>query len=452
MNEEDDNRLKKRKKKRLLGADRRKRLLRLKCYVQNYDWGVIGCNSQVARLFSLNSGSGTPDPRECYAEFWIGTHKSGPSFVVFGRDYNNAAAALGSNAVSLKDWISVDPGAVLGDKVARKWGGDLPFLFKVLSVEKALSIQAHPDKELARALHEAQPSIYEDDNHKPEMALALTGFEALCGFISSKELKGVLSSVPEIVELVQCGDTEKFSHDSGQDGKEKVKQLFESIFSQIMSSNKGIVREAICKLKRRLSFEKKKRQLSAKEQLILRLEGQYPADVGILAAFFLNYVKLKPGEALYVGPNEPHAYISGECIECMATSDNVVRAGLTSKKRDIQALLSMLNYKQGFPEILQGVSLNEYTRKYAPPFDEFEVDRCILPQAASVSFPSVPGPSLFLVISGKGTIITGYSEESTLQEGEVLFVPAYMEVSITSGATELHVYRAGVNNRFFGDL
>lgn len=107
---------------------------------------------------------------------------------------------------------------------------------------------------------------------------------------------------------------------------------------------------------------------------------------------------------------------------------------------------------QGFPEILQGVSLNEYTRKYAPPFDEFEVDRCILPVAASVSFPSVPGPSLFLLMSGKGTIVTGYSEETTFQEGEVLFVPAYMEVSVTAAATELHMYRAGVNNRFFRDL
>uniref|UniRef100_A0A9I9CLJ8 mannose-6-phosphate isomerase n=1 Tax=Cucumis melo TaxID=3656 RepID=A0A9I9CLJ8_CUCME len=371
MDEEDDKKFKKCRKKRLFGADRRKRLLRLKCCVQNYDWGVIGCNSQVARLFLLNSGRCNVDPGECYAEFWIGTHKSGPSYVVYGRD-NNAAAAFGSKPLSLKDCISLDPVALLGDKVARKWGGDLPFLFKVLSIEKALSIQAHPDKDLARSLNEAQPSIYKDDNHKPEMALALTRFEALCGFISSKrderssnqdvdsafwlivhELKAVLSSVPEIVELVQCADAEKFSHDSEQDGKEKVKQLFESIFSQIMSSNKGLVREAVCKLKRRLSLEKKKRQLSAKEQLILRLESQYPADVGILAAFFLNYVELKPGEALYVGPNEPHAYISGECIECMATSDNVVRAGLTSKKRDVQALLSMLNYKQVITYCLQ---------------------------------------------------------------------------------------------------
>lgn len=78
---------------------------------------------------------------------------------------------------------------------------------------------------------------------------------------------------------------------------------------------------------------------------MLRLEGQYPADVGVIASLFLNYVKLNHGEALYLGANEPHAYICGECIECMATSDNVVRAGLTPKHRDIQTLLSMLTYQ-----------------------------------------------------------------------------------------------------------
>lgn len=79
---------------------------------------------------------------------------------------------------------------------------------------------------------------------------------------------------------------------------------------------------------------------------MLHLEKQYPGDIGVISAFFFNYVKLNPGEALYLGANEPHAYLSGECIECMATSDNVVRAGLTPKHRDIQTLCSMLTYKQ----------------------------------------------------------------------------------------------------------
>lgn len=88
------------------------------------------------------------------------------------------------------------------------------------------------------------------------------------------------------------------------------------------------------------------RGLTEKEELVLRLEKQYPGDVGVIASFLFNYVKLNPGEALYLGANEPHAYIHGECVECMATSDNVVRAGLTPKKLDVQTLCSMLTYKQ----------------------------------------------------------------------------------------------------------
>lgn len=88
------------------------------------------------------------------------------------------------------------------------------------------------------------------------------------------------------------------------------------------------------------------RTFTEKEQLVLSLEQQYPGDVGVLSAFFFNYVKLNPGEALYIGANEPHAYLSGECVECMATSDNVIRAGLTPKYKDVQTLCSMLTYKQ----------------------------------------------------------------------------------------------------------
>jgi mannose-6-phosphate isomerase len=88
------------------------------------------------------------------------------------------------------------------------------------------------------------------------------------------------------------------------------------------------------------------RLLTEKELLVLRLENQYPSDIGVIAAFFLNHVKLKPGEALFLGANEPHAYLSGECVECMATSDNVVRAGLTPKFIDVPTLCSMLTYKQ----------------------------------------------------------------------------------------------------------
>ncbi|PQQ04519.1 glutamine--tRNA ligase isoform X2 [Prunus yedoensis var. nudiflora] len=280
------------------------------------------------------------------------------------------------------------------------------------------------------------------------MALALTEFEALCGFISVKELKDMLSSVPEIAELVGVGDAERILLVNEQHENGKSKTDLESIFSRVMLLSKDTISEMISKLKRRLNLEKKKRQLTVKEQLALRLESQYPADVGAIAAFFLNYVKLNRGEAISLGPNEPHAYISGECIECMATSDNVVRAGLTSKPLDVQTLLSMLKYRQGSPEILQGVSLNPYTTRYLPPFEEFEVDCCNLPQSAAVIFPSVLGPSLFLFTAGKGHFDAGLTEDDMVkegddivEEGEVFFVPANTKISITAKSTELQLYR-----------
>ncbi|XP_015883964.3 mannose-6-phosphate isomerase 2 [Ziziphus jujuba] len=443
----DDDELINVKKRRKSRISNNKTALRLRCSVQNYDWGVLGNHSHVATLSALNSGSAI-DSDKPYAEIWIGTHESGPSFVDC---CSLSGDELDSEMVTLKDWISEDL-SVLGDKVADKWGGDLPFLFKVLAIGKAVSIQVHPDKDFARVLHKLQPSVYKDDNHKPEMALALTEFEALCGFISVKELKDILGSVPEIVEFVGITEAEQILHIIEQDENGKVKEVLESIFNKLMLLDKDTITEMIYKIKRRLNTEKKKRQLTVKEHVVLRLESQYPADVGIIAAFFLNYVKLNGGEALFVGPNEPHAYLSGECIECMATSDNVVRAGLTPKHRDVRTLLSMLKYRQGFPEILRGVPLNQYTKKYLPPCDEFEVDRCLLPQAASAVFPSVPGPSLFLFISGKGKFDTGSSEDAIVEGGEILFVPASMKVSITAESTELHLYRAGVNSRLFRDL
>ncbi|KAJ6960458.1 hypothetical protein D5086_030947 [Populus alba] len=421
-------------------------LKRLRCSVQNYDWGKKGTEgSEVARLYELNSGYDIAfEKKKPFAEFWVGTHGSGPSFVVEGGVENGDSN--GSGSLSLKEWICKNPN-VLGDKVLDKWGCDLPFLFKVLSVAKALSIQAHPDKELAKVLHKLHPNLYKDDNHKPEMALAVTEFEALCSFISLEELKAVLRDVPEIVELVGSAVVNQLLQINEQDHEEKVKSVLRSAFTHLMSASKEMTAEVISKLKSRLYTESETRQLTGKEQLVLQLEKQYPADIGVISAFFLNYVKLNPGEALYLGANEPHAYLHGECIECMATSDNVVRAGLTPKHLDIQTLCSMLTYKQGFPEILKGFPLSPYITRYLPPFDEFEVDRCILPRGASTVFPAIPGPSIFLVVVGEGTMRTESSKD-VVMEGDALFAPANTEISVST-PSELHLYRAGVNSRFF---
>uniref|UniRef100_A0A7N0SZV4 Mannose-6-phosphate isomerase n=1 Tax=Kalanchoe fedtschenkoi TaxID=63787 RepID=A0A7N0SZV4_KALFE len=426
-----------------------RKLQRLQCAVQNYDWGLPASASRVASLHALNAGASL-DPRNPYAELWMGTHDSGPCYLKnnsnanssnYHSEKNNGPAA----PTTLKSWLLQNP-CVLGERVLVNWGCDLPFLFKVLSVGKALSIQAHPDKELARALHKRLPDIYKDANHKPEMALALTQFEALCGFVSLEDLKDVVAGVPEVAELIGNRNKDQVLNFNVKHGQEKFKPVLQEAFTRLMSADKDLVAEVVSKVKCRLQSEIQLRELKERELLVLRLEEQYPGDVGVISAFFLNYVRLKPGEALYLGANEPHAYLSGECVECMAASDNVVRAGLTPKLRDVPTLCSMLTYKQGHPEILRGVSVNPYIKKYLPPFDEFEVDSCALPQGASTAFPAVPGPSIFLVMAGQGTIEADSLREE-IAEGDVFFVAADCEILLTA-ETQLQIFRAGVSSKF----
>eukprot|EP00243_Klebsormidium_subtile_P003674 TRINITY_DN17268_c0_g1_i1.p1 TRINITY_DN17268_c0_g1~~TRINITY_DN17268_c0_g1_i1.p1 ORF type:complete len:432 (+),score=86.25 TRINITY_DN17268_c0_g1_i1:208-1503(+) len=422
-------------------------MLRLHCVAQNYAWGRLGEESEVAKLHSSGTGAivtaATP-----YAELWMGTHPSGPSLVSFASDEGGA----GENKLLLSDWLHQHPQA-LGSATLSKWHGELPFLFKILSVNTALSIQAHPDKKLAEALHSERPNVYKDDNHKPEMALALTEFETLCSFVTTEELKSNLESVPELAEVVGDAGVEAFL--SAKDPKEGLK----AAFTALMTSDKAAVEAALTKLVSRLS---KIPDPSSTEKLILRLNEQYPGDVGVFCPYFLNYITLSPGESIYLAANEPHAYLSGECVECMATSDNVVRAGLTPKLRDTGVLCSMLTYNQGKPEILKGQPIDSHTRRYIPPFEEFEIDSIEVPKGTSYKLPFIPGPSIVLVQSGVGLATQGQGNAQRafgVKKGDVFFLPAEtplelsasIEAAPSNGHADapLKVFRAGVNDKVF---
>ena len=139
--------------------------MELKCAVQRYAWGKVGSNSQVALLAKSSDKQFEIESSSPYAELWMGTHPNGPS-------------ELGNchSREPLSDYIKRHPD-VLGDNCRKQFGDNLPFLFKILSVNKALSIQAHPNKQLAALLHKDRPNVYKDSNHKPEMAIALTNFD-----------------------------------------------------------------------------------------------------------------------------------------------------------------------------------------------------------------------------------------------------------------------------------
>eukprot|EP00803_Ostreobium_quekettii_P002277 evm.model.scf_18.10 EVM.evm.TU.scf_18.10 scf_18:66555-69588(-) len=247
-------------------------MLRLRCRAQNYAWGRLAEDSEVARLCEAN---GTPvDGSKPYAELWIGTHPSGPS-------------ELADCGATLREWIDGRPEA-LGDDVAARFGaGALPFLFKVLSVRTALSIQSHPDKTLAEKLHVERPTVYKDPNHKPEMAIALTDFEALCSFVSNGELAEALTSCPELRHCV--GDKQV---DALLQGASIEKEALKGAFTALMMCAPDVVSESVTQLCARLEAEAGNRPLTKKERLVLRLNEQYPKDVGVLASYFLNQERL----------------------------------------------------------------------------------------------------------------------------------------------------------------
>jgi len=203
------------------------KLFRLDSGFQQYGWGKIGSNSAVAQFAAHSNKDVTIQESEPYAELWMGTHHKVPS-------YNK------DTKETLSDIIKSNPAAFLNEKIIEKFESTntLPFLFKVLSIEKVLSIQAHPDKSLARILHANDPKNYPDDNHKPEMAIAVTDFEGFCGFKPLDEIADELEKIQEFRDIVGEEVTKEFveniktgSVEPGSKEDESNRALLQKVFT-----------------------------------------------------------------------------------------------------------------------------------------------------------------------------------------------------------------------------
>eukprot|EP00823_Brevimastigomonas_motovehiculus_P002745 TRINITY_DN1652_c0_g1_i1.p1 TRINITY_DN1652_c0_g1~~TRINITY_DN1652_c0_g1_i1.p1 ORF type:complete len:421 (+),score=102.97 TRINITY_DN1652_c0_g1_i1:55-1317(+) len=405
----------------------------LKCQAQNYDWGQKGEKSIVGRLASTNVSDSSPEKiaDKPYAELWMGTHPNAPSYVIQDKEKEE-------KSLKLRDAI----------------GQDLPFLFKVLSVAKALSIQAHPDKKLAESLHKQKPKLYPDDNHKPELACALTPFEVMCGFRPPEQIAAFLSSVPELNALIGSSLSEQFISAAKENStnEEKMKPLLKSLFTHVMTPDVNVLKKQLETLITRLKKQQSDEKSNTKslqdnnipvDSLILRLNEQYPGDVGIFTPHLLNAFVLQPGEAIFLPANEPHAYLSGDCIECMACSDNVVRAGLTPKFRDTNVLCDMLTYTARRPPIISGKELDSHTRLYSPPVKEFQLSKTSLSANTSYTLQSLPTASIIIAVQGCA-FADADKEEMRIWPGRVLFVPKNKSIELkvpSSSSSGLVLFR-----------
>ncbi|XP_068226659.1 mannose-6-phosphate isomerase [Palaemon carinicauda] len=387
--------------------------MELSCAVQNYAWGVKGIKSSVAQFAKATQASLEVKDDQPFAELWMGTHPSGPSVVK-------------GSGVNLDKYIS-EHLEVLGSPVAEKFQNQLPFLFKVLSVNQALSIQAHPNKAHAEELHQSRPEVYKDPNHKPEMAIALTPFQALCGFRPEKEIIKHFTEVHELQNVIGKDLCHAFISSPNE-------KNLKACFNAMMTASKDTIASALSEYMQRLSSLDSTKGAELLRDLFLTLHEKYPGDVGCFSIYLLNCFTLQPGEAMFLGPNVIHAYLYGDCIECMACSDNVVRAGLTPKYQDVETLISMLEYEMLPAELrkFKGNAIDKYTVSYDPPVPDFAVDMIEIPEGVpEYSLRTIDSASIIIIVEGQAKDLTisppspgEVTQATEVQRGSVLFLGA----------------------------
>ncbi|CBN76539.1 Mannose-6-phosphate isomerase [Ectocarpus siliculosus] len=464
---------------------------RMSSFIQKYAWGKPGDQSVVASLKAAGDSSYQVDVDQPYAEMWIGTHPSGPS---------NLLTNSGRVGPLLKDHLASEPEA-LGD-IAHK--GDLPFLFKVISINKALSIQAHPNKKLAERLHAERPEVYADDNHKPEMAVTLSDFEALCGFRPFQEIIWNLNFYPELRALVSLDAVHQMM--TAGDDIERQKFALRELFRSYNNADKETVKTQIDRLVKRLGWasgipvvgeqdpgtveteinghdaeegdEEEVQKTQFTEQMfearfrqgcptsealdkrmkdgtpdvvrvMLRLSTEYPGDLGILMPLVLNLLMLKTGQAFFMTVDEPHAYLRGDILECMACSNNVVRCALTPKFRDVDLLVDMLTYNMAAPAVLRPHIIDDNRKRFTPPVDVFEIEMINVPGNDAYRLNPMPVPAVLVTLHGaQGGLLldedTG--KEIPAAEGGIFFLPANTYCTMVSGKTsDLRIAMAHTN-------
>ncbi len=366
----------------------------LKSGVQHYAWG---CRCRDGKTPYIADLLGEPAGKTSWAELWIGAHPSLCSKII-----------ANGETEPLSTFIAADTKGCLGEKTLKAGYQELPFLLKVLSCERALSIQSHPDKTTAEKLHEKDSRHYLDANHKPEIMIAITPFKALGGFRKTEDIVADL-------DRLDC------VHDWRQVYQEARSITPKAICETLLNLPMSLVRNMLTNLPKELAARKERTE---RDELVLNLIKQYPCDRGVFFGFLLNIISLKPGDFLYIPPNEPHAYLNGTGVECMANSDNVIRAGLTPKNIDIHVLLNTLTFKSETVAAAAPQQDGDGVRLYACPAREYEVR---IFDNVNVDFSERSGvPGVLLVLSGSYEL-TWPGGRAVAKRGSSWFFPASLK-------------------------
>ena len=403
--------------------------------VQHYDWGTI---AEIPRLLGVES-DGRP-----WAEYWLGAHPKAPSLLADDCDINGADRADGGQP--LDRWLAEHPDQ-LGQASREVFGDRLSFLLKILSAEQPLSIQAHPSRTQAQMGFAQENAagvpiddplrLYRDDWPKPEMIVALTEFHALYGFRDpheSRRMLAVFDAVDGFPGLVAPLE------DPGSEGIATVLTSCLQPNEQTQRVIAGVIAVAhdLVQDHDPASMQEDAPQLA---RTAVELDRAYPGDPSILAALLMNRVHLRPGESLFLGAGTMHAYLHGTGIEIMASSDNVLRGGLTSKHIDVPALLAHADLTATCVQPECPRQLPGGLQHYRTPFPEFTLWR--LGERVETDLPATGLGRILLVLDGRMSLITSAGVTSTDTSAEVTQVRAGQAVWISAGQ-QVHVTGSAV--------
>jgi mannose-6-phosphate isomerase len=386
----------------------------LTCVTRDYAWGST---SLIPRFL------GTPADGRPQAELWVGAHPADPARLPDG--------------TRLDDHIRDHAQSTLGDHALETFGPRLPYLVKALAAAEPLSLQVHPTSQRARIGFElenqagiavgAPERSYQDCFHKPEMIVAITRFEGMAGF----------RDVEKTVQILRLLEHPWADRVAKELDTAPAYQALHSVVSEILAQSGDGLRQLVAEVAEaaaaaeerghqafrtsgrmyldRASVERESTRLFAQTASLAR---KYPADPGVLVTLLLNHVVLSPGEAMFLDAGVVHAYSSGFGVEIMASSDNVVRAGLTPKHVDVPELLHIANFTPMPAPLWEPTAVSTNTLTYRPPVAEFALT---IAREPGDRLPA-EGPRTLLCLEGE-LVVTSAHARHELRRGQTLFVP-----------------------------
>lgn len=383
--------------------------------IRDYAWGS---RTVLAELQGRPAPSAGPE-----AELWLGAHPGDPSTV-----------HRGGAPLSLVDAFAAEPGRWLGADVIDRFGQRLPFLLKVLAPEAPLSLQAHPDAEQARAGYAAEvtdPELthrnYVDPYHKPELLVAVSPFQALCGFRDPSHSADLLDAfgVAALDPVVAALRT----------GTAGLRDAVRALLGWPASERAALVAAVVA--------ADVPQPFAQAAGLARDLGRRYPADPGVLVALLLNHVSLAPGEAIWMPAGNLHAYLCGAGVEILAASDNVLRGGLTPKHVDVPELLRVLRFEVLADPVVAPVPVAPGVVTWPVPVSDFALHGVRLDGVVESVRIEVRGPRIALCLAGEVTVADG-AGSALLGPGQAAIGPAEGGPLTGSGSGELYVASVGL--------